>query len=109
MARTTLGTDLKVVKLVSGTAVETAGYGIVTIVLDVTTAGGGISAVTSSRDGTTYTADFLIDNTGAEVAAVTSSTVGQTVCHVAGGPTNYKFTIANATAYAVLSEPVRQA
>lgn len=109
MARTSLGTDLKILKLTSATAADVSGYGVVTIVCDVTTANGGISAFVSGGSSSQTDTKHLKSNTGADITTLTSASTGPLIAHYIGGNSHIKATFANANVYAILSEPIRQA
>lgn len=107
MARTAIEQKCKAVKVTSATAFSTAGYGKVTLIVDITTANGGISASASGTSTSQTNTVGLLNPDGVTTSATyTNATTGQYILSYIGSDDYLKLTFANATVYALLSEPI---
>lgn len=111
MVRTSIETGCSAVVPTSATTViDTAGFGKVTLVVNITTANGGISAIATGNTTTpsTTTNKCLQAPDGQTVATTfTKASVGTYVVSYIGDDRYIKLTFANATVNILMSEPLR--
>lgn len=108
MVRTAIESRCKTIAPTSATAFSVAGYGKVTILVNVTTANGGISAMASGTSSAQSNTVKVLKNDGVtETATVTSASTGaiDPVSYI-GSDDYLKITYANASVLVLLSEPV---